>query len=65
MLKEHKNRDFAKKLRQVMREVELEQNEGKPRSKIWDERPSPRQERKKVKEKLRFFDPSDDYLELD
>lgn len=58
------NKDIATRVNKIAREIRLENedNYGRLRSKTWDERPSNRQARRKVKEVLKNFG---DYEDLD
>ncbi len=54
-MEKDKNRDIAKDIRKAVREVELEREKtfgGIFRSKTWDELPSHKQERRKLRQKL-------------
>ena len=57
---------LAKDINKIAREIRLEQEEmfGRPHSKIWDERPSNRQDRRSTKQKLRNVNIDDDLDDL-
>jgi hypothetical protein len=57
------NQKLVQDIKKITREIRLEQEEmfGRPVSKIWDEKPSNRQSRKRAKEKLNNFNPNDDF----
>jgi hypothetical protein len=59
-------KELVTQINKITREIRLSQEEefGRPVSKSWDERPSNKQKRRQIKEKLRHFTADDEFDDL-